>query len=366
MDAQEMGSKSHLPALSRSNVQEFDARVDSLISEKIVGFDEITVALCAAAALYAETRYLASGQKLSDHSKFGNALEAEIASYMAWKALHEMTETHEGFVSATLARFDDERRSVMAMVMTQVEEANRKLIELQQADIETTGRLKKTWAEWEESEARARNDLDRAAANIDHLRESAKEAGDRIVATDENIAAFKAAMLEEVRGSETRKLWRERDKESWFAFTLSAFMLFLFLLVIPAIGFYELDVVLSTLKRIGDAATAGIPAEATGTQLTVATISRLVVITFPLAMYFWVIRLVVRFNARSLTLHDDARQRQTMMDTYFILIERQAASAEERALILNALFRPAPGHGADSVEPPNFTEIIGKAGGKPG
>jgi hypothetical protein len=57
------------------------------------------------------------------------------------------------------------------------------------------------------------------------------------------------------------------------------------------------------------------------------------------------------------------RKRQTMMDTYFLLIERQAATPEERGLILNALFRPAPSHGLDGVEPPNFTEFLGKSGG---
>ena len=54
----------------------------------------------------------------------------------------------------------------------------------------------------------------------------------------------------------------------------------------------------------------------------------------------------------------------TMMDTYFYLLEKQGAVKEDRALILNALFRPGPGHGNDSVDPPNFTELIERTVGK--
>ncbi|MER9757562.1 DUF6161 domain-containing protein [Mesorhizobium sp. M0166] len=98
--------------------------------------------------------------------------------------------------------------------------------------------------------------------------------------------------------------------------------------------------------------------------MTVATVSRLVVVTIPLALYFWLIRLVVRFNMRSMLLMDDARQRATIIETYYKMIEQQAATKEDRALILQALCRPPPGHGSDSIEPPNFTEVIDKAIGK--
>jgi hypothetical protein len=51
-----------------------------------------------------------------------------------------------------------------------------------------------------------------------------------------------------------------------------------------------------------------------------------------------------------------------MLDTFFHLIEKEGAVKEDRALVLNALFRPAPGHG-DNVDPPNFTELVSKAMG---
>jgi hypothetical protein len=102
------------------------------------------------------------------------------------------------------------------------------------------------------------------------------------------------------------------------------------------------------------------------TQITIAAIGRLVIVTVPVFLYIWAIRLVVRFNSRSLMLLDDARLRLTMLDTFFHLIEKEGAVKEDRALVLNALFRPGPGHG-DNVDPPNFTELVTKAmGSTPG
>lgn len=46
------------------------------------------------------------------------------------------------------------------------------------------------------------------------------------------------------------------------------------------------------------------------------------------------------------------------------MIEQSGATVEDRALILQALCRPALGHGGDSVDPPNFTEVIDKAMGR--
>lgn len=350
-----------LPPLSKRFVQEFDARAESIFADQSNPLEQVTLAIASAAAIIVETRFAVAATHDLQHSFFASAVQAEIASYMSWKASDEVNETASASISSILRNFEEERRAVMSGVLTQVEEANQKLVQLQNADIEFRGRLQKTWNDWEATQGTVSNSIEKAKAQIDHLSESAAKAASQIRLTDDNIAAFKSAMIEEVRGAETRKLWLERDRESWGAFAISGLLLAGLLLVVPTVGFIELEWVLATLKRTGDAAAEGIPSGATGTQLAVAAISRLVVITFPIALYFWVIKLVVRFNSRSLLLHDDARQRQTMMDTYFVLIERQAASAEERALILNALFRPAPGYGPDNIEPPNFTEVLGKA-----
>lgn len=88
---------------------------------------------------------------------------------------------------------------------------------------------------------------------------------------------------------------------------------------------------------------------------------RLIVFTVPALVFLWMIRAVMRFFIRSLLLMDDARQRQTMLETYFLLTERGRADEKDRPMILWALFRQTRGHGPDGIEPPDFTEVI-KAG----
>lgn len=183
---------------------------------------------------------------------------------------------------------------------------------------------------------------------------------DAIEAGTQSTEARLSALKEGVDTISVKKLWDDRAASSRKAFWGSVGILAIFLVIFPLVGFFKLDEILEMLRHIGDAATTGLPPDANATQLTVATISRLVVITVPLALYFWIIKLLVRFNLHSLALMEDARQRHTMMDTYFHLIGERAATIEDRALILNALFRPTPGQGSDAVEPP-FTDIVSKA-----
>ena len=129
----------------------------------------------------------------------------------------------------------------------------------------------------------------------------------------------------------------------------------------PIAAVYESTTILQFAKQFADAATVDVGDNPGAVAMAVSVISRLVVIAVPLALYFWLIRLVGRFNMRSMLLMDDARQRATMLETYYKMIERSAATVKDRALVLQALMRPAPGHGPDTVEPPNFTEVIDKA-----
>ncbi|HEV7319634.1 MAG TPA: DUF6161 domain-containing protein [Ensifer sp.] len=180
----------------------------------------------------------------------------------------------------------------------------------------------------------------------------------------ENLAAFRRAAFEALRIDSTRTLWKDRARTSEYAFRTSAVLLFLLLAVAPAFMIVHFDDVLLALRHIelppgndpGEGADPG--------YLTVVAVSRLVLVSIPVALYFWLIRLLVRFNLRSLVLMDDARQRHTLLDTYFQLIERDSASKEDRAVVLAALFRPLPGHGDDNVDPPNFTELLSKGMGK--
>lgn len=103
--------------------------------------------------------------------------------------------------------------------------------------------------------------------------------------------------------------------------------------------------------------------------LTLVLLNRLVLLLFPVAMVIWAIRILVRFNLRSLLLMDDARQRMTMLDTYLFMLSRSAADTSDRGAVLEALFRRPPGHGADTVNPPDFVDLLNvraPVGGKSG
>lgn len=87
-------------------------------------------------------------------------------------------------------------------------------------------------------------------------------------------------------------------------------------------------------------------------------LSRIIVVTVPTVLFVWVIKLLVRFLFRSLALFDDAVQRKTIMDSYFMLVERNAVDDKILPLIIWALCRQVPGHGHDGIDPPDFSEVI--------
>ncbi|MCO6407038.1 hypothetical protein [Hoeflea alexandrii] len=349
-----------LPPLGVDAVQEFSARLDSVLSQSPNIYAHIGFALVS--AFLVETAYAAGSSPDLAQSNFGSAISIEISSYLSWKSLQEVEISTQGWISEAIQNFELSGQNAIAHASKQLETMNQRILDLQENEMAIRKKTEGQEIAWDRRLGAISKQTSGLESTLKSLQAQAFESAKKIDLTDKNIAAFKEALIEDVRGTETRKLWTDRGNDSWVAFLISAGVLAVFLLVVPIAGFWNLDQLLGVLKHIGDAATEGIPLNATNTQLTVATLSRLVVITFPLVLYLWVIRLVVRFNTRSLVLHDDARQRQTMMDTYFLLIAQQAASKEERGLILNALFRPSPGHGSDNIEPPSFSELVGRGG----
>ena len=183
-------------------------------------------------------------------------------------------------------------------------------------------------------------------------------------AADLKAHAFMDSVRAKANFEDLKIHWVDRANSAWWALNSSWAVLLVLLVVVPIAAVYESTTILQFAKQFADAATVDIGNDPSAVAIAVSTISRLVVITVPLALYFWLIRLVVRFNMRSMLLMDDARQRATMLETYYKMIERSAATVKDRALVLQALMRPAPGHGSDTVEPPNFTEVAYRAMGK--
>lgn len=232
-------------------------------------------------------------------------------------------------------------------------------------EFETVERLRLSGADVAEGLAAAKRDIQAVSDEVIRDLAAAKaDLEDKYAGSASKASAFLDSIRAQTNFDALKIHWNDRSRDAKRAFIISSVVLLALLVIVPGFAIYEKDVVISFMKGLAGAATVDVGIESGPVGITVATISRLVIITIPLALYFWLIRLVVRFNLRSMLLMDDAGQRATMLETYYRMIEKEAALVGDRALVLQALMRPAPGHGGDTIDPPNFTEVIDKAMGK--
>ena len=170
--------------------------------------------------------------------------------------------------------------------------------------------------------------------------------------------AFKIAISERIALQGVSDLWRNRARVNRRTFVISAIVLVLLLIAGPAaLILYKSEI----LKFIHDVEMTRPGTSDNGLDY-LALVGRIAFVSVPILFYIWIIKLVGRFNARSLLLMDDAAQRSTMLDTYLYLIQKDADVTEERKTVLEALFRAAPGYGSDSNEPVAIADLLRIAG----
>lgn len=208
-----------------------------------------------------------------------------------------------------------------------------------------------------------RDTLERLEGQISSLKNQTDILKEQVADRDREIQGYKTSIVEALKLDTARRLWGDRAKDASVAFWCSGAALLVMLIGFPALAIWEADVVFAFLRTMGSTVFADLPV-AGETVAAISLVSRLILITLPIALYIWLIRIMVRFNMRSLLLMDDAAQRKTMLDTYLHLVEQDATVKAERPLILEALFRRTPGHGADSIEPPNLSEVMKLSGQK--
>lgn len=102
-------------------------------------------------------------------------------------------------------------------------------------------------------------------------------------------------------------------------------------------------------------------------ELTVPTpntisLSSVVIVSIPVLAYGWLLRHVSRIFVQNLNLSSDAAHRRVMAATFLGLsrIKATAITEQDRALVLNALFRPAPPHPAEEGPPAGLVDLIRK------
>jgi hypothetical protein len=86
------------------------------------------------------------------------------------------------------------------------------------------------------------------------------------------------------------------------------------------------------------------------------------IVSIPALLYAWLLKNVSRIFIQNLNLADDAAHRRSLALTYMGLLqnEKHPASDPDRAIILNALFRPIPPQTADEGPPSGLIDLIRK------
>lgn len=211
--------------------------------------------------------------------------------------------------------------------------------------------------------------------------------------TRRKLDTFETSTLEKMKLEGIRLNWGRRFKEARWAFRLGCLFLLIYLVVTIGVAtIYGLPIVqalanveqtpgashLDPITRgvqgtapagdqqandtssqvVASPSVSAMPQESSVAVALIHQFGRLIVFSVPVFVWLWMGRALMRYFMRSMLLMDDARQRQTMLDTYFLLSDEGKADERDRPLVLWALFRQTPGHGPDGIDPPDFTEVI--------
>lgn len=350
--------KPAIPMLTQNNLSEYLIRIDVLSGEGN-DVEKTNFILQVLAAYLYETKNIWIVGPIVEIPQFPPNLIAEFVSYTTWKigqesrdsetdifGIRSSEEKRLSYLNNQVERLLGGQKHSLGSLSAVIDDTKSKLDEaLQRLDIDT-------------NTTKAR--VTEMGLSLDASKHELETLLSEIEATKTNVKAFKEAVRVEFGTDATKKLWKYRANWSAASFWISAGVIAIAIIAPPWYALTHISSVVEVLKAIGDAAAHGFSDNGTPAQITASAISRLVIVSAPLALYFWAIKLLVRFNTRSMLLMDDARQRHTTMDTYSHLVEKNKATVEERGLMLSALFRPLPGQGTKNVEPPNFIEIINK------
>ncbi|MET3612714.1 hypothetical protein ABID16_001019 [Rhizobium aquaticum] len=257
---------------------------------------------------------------------FAYAFQGQMAAYSAAKSARNLKSTFEHEASEQLSR-----------LLAQIENYR---------------------GEFESLRDNQRNQLDVLSHSTEDIRAKAQEIDLQIDQSKDRLTNFEKTIREERGLQSARKSWEARYNEARGAFKLAVLLLASSLVCTILTAYFGGIPLIKALAALDASATAD---KQDVTIALIHQIGRLIVVSVPIAVALWMLRALMRYFMRSMLLMDDARQRQTMLDTYFLLTEQGRADERDRPLILWALFRQTPGHGPDGIEPPDFTEVI-KAG----
>ncbi|TBY41585.1 hypothetical protein [Rhizobium leguminosarum] len=206
-----------------------------------------------------------------------------------------------------------------------------------------------------------REDLATLAVQIDEQTHRRTEFEQATAAAEQRHAEMiakvdmtEAAWNEQVRMKATHVLWRGEARWKSAGYYISLTALLVILGSIPVTTYAYRGEILALVNEVEGT----IRATNNAVTATIIAAGRLLLIGIPVAGLVWALKLLVRFNMRSMLLMDDARQRVTMLNTYLFLVKEGAATPQDRGALLEAMFRRAPGHGPETIDPPNMADLM--------
>ncbi len=201
--------------------------------------------------------------------------------------------------------------------------------------------------------------LQLANESSDKLTIAVAEASERLEnmeqSAEKRLEALERSLRAEMELNTMRELWKERAVQARNSLRISLGVVIAMGAVAVLVVWYYGSTILNFVAPFNlrtllmNTSVAGAVSQQIG---------RVALVSVPIVIYFWIMKIIVRILIRSLLLMDDARQRQTIMDSYFLLTKEGKTDERAMPMMLWALFRQIPGHGPDGIEPPDFTEAI--------
>jgi hypothetical protein len=147
---------------------------------------------------------------------------------------------------------------------------------------------------------------------------------------------------------EPAKFWASvaASKTSSWRGWLVAFAILVLVPIVIVLSFW--NPIAKSIEQITSTSTSGISFAGLG------------LITVPALLYAWLLKNVSKVFLQNLMLADDAAHRRALAITYLGLAEnpKLQITPEDRALILNALFRPIPPHSGDDGPPAGLIDLV--------
>lgn len=175
--------------------------------------------------------------------------------------------------------------------------------------------------------------LDSFDADISGIREASLK----------SITDYEKSVREHLKTGVLGQFWRSRAR---WALASLLFSVVIFVALIGG-GIWASYIFSNDIKQLINLSDLS-AVELAGKDMTSAVVAlqltRAFLIAIPVVLYFWAIKLIVRFFMRSLLLLDDARQRTTIMNSYVQLVREGAVDDKVLAIIMWALCRAVPGH----------------------